>query len=94
MRRTASNQLPVYLVTKAGGTKQQTKIQKAEGDLEALQRDLTLYLDSRSSKSSEVTVHPLNGHVIVKVCSAPIPCFGDATGWLTNFLFFAGLAET
>ncbi|RMJ26109.1 hypothetical protein PHISP_03042 [Aspergillus sp. HF37] len=66
IRRTASNQLPVYLVTKAGGTKQLTKIQKTEGDLEALRRDLTLYLDSRSSKASEISINHLNGHIIAR----------------------------
>ncbi|KAJ5485933.1 hypothetical protein N7530_000233 [Penicillium desertorum] len=40
VRRTASNQLPVYVVTKAGGTKQLTKLQKTEGDLDALRNDL------------------------------------------------------
>lgn len=67
IRRTASNQLPIYLVTKAGGTKQQTKIQKTEGDMDALKNDLALYLDARSPKSAEVTVNRLNGHIIVKV---------------------------
>ncbi|KAB8074699.1 mitochondrial large subunit ribosomal protein-domain-containing protein [Aspergillus leporis] len=71
IRRTASNQLPVYLVTKAGGTKQQTKIQKTEGDLDALRNDLAQYLgletgDHRSHKSSDITVNRLNGHIIVK----------------------------
>ncbi|OJJ51583.1 hypothetical protein ASPZODRAFT_163393 [Penicilliopsis zonata CBS 506.65] len=68
VRRTASNQLPVYLVTKAGGTKQQTKIQKTEGDLEALRDDLAraLGLDSGSKKGSDVTINRLNGHIIVK----------------------------
>ncbi|PKX92156.1 mitochondrial 54S ribosomal protein mL49 [Aspergillus novofumigatus IBT 16806] len=71
IRRTASNQLPVYLVTKAGGTKQQTKIQKTEGDLEALRSDLARYLglesgDPRAPKSPDVTINRLNGHIIVK----------------------------
>lgn len=72
VRRTPSNQLPVYLVTKAGGTKQQTKIQKTEGDLEALRSDLSRALglesgDSRGKKSPDVTINRLNGHIIVKV---------------------------
>lgn len=71
VRRTPSNQLPVYLVTKAGGTKQQTKIQKTEGDLEALRSDLSRALglesgDSRGKKSPDVTINRLNGHIIVK----------------------------
>ncbi|KAE8352584.1 mitochondrial large subunit ribosomal protein-domain-containing protein [Aspergillus coremiiformis] len=71
IRRTASNQLPVYLVTKAGGTKQQTKIQKTEGNLDALRNDLAQYLGLESSelhspKSSDITINRLNGHIIVK----------------------------
>jgi large subunit ribosomal protein L49 len=66
VRRTGSNQLPVYLVTKAGGTKQLTKIQKTEGDLDALRDDLayTLGVDVRSP---DVSINRLNGHIIVKV---------------------------
>lgn len=66
VRRTGSNQLPVYLVTKAGGTKQLTKIQKTEGDLDALRDDLayTLGVDLRSP---DVSINRLNGHIVVKV---------------------------
>ncbi|KAL2829702.1 mitochondrial large subunit ribosomal protein-domain-containing protein [Aspergillus cavernicola] len=71
IRRTPSNQLPVYLITKAGGTKQQTKIQKTEGDMDALRSDLARYLglesgDARAVKSSDITINRLNGHIIVK----------------------------
>jgi len=67
VRRTGSNQLPVYLETKAGGTKQLTKIQKTEGDLDALRNDLayTLGVDVRSP---DVSINRLTGHIIVKVC--------------------------
>ncbi|KAI9374792.1 mitochondrial large subunit ribosomal protein-domain-containing protein [Aspergillus egyptiacus] len=71
VRRTPSNQLPVYLLTKAGGTKQQTKIQKTEGDLDALRNDLAQYLglesgDKRAARSPDITINRLNGHIIVK----------------------------
>ncbi|KAL4755413.1 hypothetical protein BDW72DRAFT_163637 [Aspergillus terricola var. indicus] len=71
VRRTPSNQLPVYLVTKAGGTKQQTKIQKTEGDLDAFRRDLAVYLglespERNAAKSPDITINRLNGHIIVK----------------------------
>ncbi|KAL2835626.1 mitochondrial large subunit ribosomal protein-domain-containing protein [Aspergillus pseudoustus] len=71
VRRTPSNQFPVYLVTKAGGTKQQTKIQKTEGDLDSLRSDLARYLglesgDPKGAKSPDVTINRLNGHIIVK----------------------------
>lgn len=73
IRRTASNQFPVYLVTKAGGTKQQTKIQKTEGDVDALRKDVALYLglesgDPRAPTNPDVSLNRLNGHITVKVC--------------------------
>ncbi|QKX56790.1 uncharacterized protein TRUGW13939_03897 [Talaromyces rugulosus] len=77
VRRTPSNNFPVYLLTKAGSTKRLTKLQKTEGDLEALKSDLTkaLGLDSvektpsrgsRPKKTPEITINPVNGHIIVK----------------------------
>jgi large subunit ribosomal protein L49 len=96
VRRTPSNQLPVYLVTKAGGTKQQTKIQKTEGDLDSLRNDLARYLglesgDPKGVKSSDITVNRLNGHIVVKVCfflrQVKFVCCGTnivAQGWRKN----------
>ncbi|KAK5709023.1 54S ribosomal protein img2, mitochondrial [Elasticomyces elasticus] len=71
IRRTPSNQYPVYLITKAGGTKQQTKVQKTEGDLDALRDDLAVYLGleaggSRAQKSPDISINRLNGHIIIK----------------------------
>ncbi|KAL4952773.1 mitochondrial large subunit ribosomal protein-domain-containing protein [Aspergillus filifer] len=71
VRRTPANQLPVYLVTKAGGTKQQTKIQKTEGDMDAMRRDLAVYLglettERNAPKSADISINRLNGHIIVK----------------------------
>ncbi|KAJ5793615.1 Mitochondrial large ribosomal subunit L49 [Penicillium paradoxum] len=68
VRRTASNQLPVYLVTKAGGTKQLTKIQKTEGDLDALRNDLASALGvvDGNKPNPDVTLNRLTGHIIVK----------------------------
>lgn len=71
VRRTPSNKLPVYLETKAGGTKRLTKIQKTEGDLEALKSDLAKALNlnlETGSKKPEVTINSTTGHIIVKVC--------------------------
>ncbi|PGH06572.1 hypothetical protein AJ79_06511 [Helicocarpus griseus UAMH5409] len=65
IRRTPSNQLPVYLVTKAGGTKQETKIQKTEGDVDALRSDLAKSL-GMDPNSKDIYINRLNGHVIVK----------------------------
>jgi len=68
IRRTPSNQLPVYLVTKAGGTKQQTKLQKTEGDVDALRSDLARALGLEQNPA-DVTINRLNGHIIIKVCT-------------------------
>lgn len=72
VRRTASNQLPVYVDTKAGGNKQLTKVQKTEGDLDALRNDLAIALnvsEVRGKPGPEVTLNRLTGHIIVKVRS-------------------------
>ena len=46
-----------------------TKIQKTEGDLEALKSDLAKALNlETSSKKAEVTINSTTGHIIVKVC--------------------------
>ncbi|CAG7918362.1 unnamed protein product [Penicillium olsonii] len=71
VRRTASNQLPVYVDTKAGGNKQLTKVQKTEGDLDALRNDLAVALgvtDVRGKPNPDVTLNRLTGHIIIKVC--------------------------
>lgn len=78
IRRTPSNQLPVYLVTKAGGTKRLTKLQKTEGDLDALRSDLALFLGLESREigapeSPDVVINRLTGHILIKVCSHPFP---------------------
>ncbi|EEP82586.1 conserved hypothetical protein [Uncinocarpus reesii 1704] len=65
IRRTPSNQLPVYLVTKAGGTRQETKLQKTEGDVDALRNDLIKALGMEQNPN-DVVINRLNGHVIVK----------------------------
>lgn len=69
VRRTASNQLPVYVDTKAGGNKQLTKVQKTEGDLDALRNDLAVALgvtDVRGKPNPDVTLNRLTGHIIIK----------------------------
>ncbi|KAK2810758.1 hypothetical protein FQN49_008513 [Arthroderma sp. PD_2] len=65
IRRTPSNQLPIYLVTKAGGTKQETRLRKTEGDLNALRADLVKYL-GLEAKPSEVYINQINGHITIK----------------------------
>lgn len=77
IRRTPSNQLPIYLVTKAGGTKQETRLRKTEGDLNALRDDLVKYL-GLESKPSEVYINQTNGHITIKVRCFPFT--HDSTG--------------
>lgn len=82
IRRTGSNQLPIYLLTKAGGTKQQTLIRKTEGDMEALKSDLATYLglpvnqsrSSKAAKGTDIAINSLTGHIVVKVCY--VACIG------------------
>lgn len=92
VRRTASNQLPVYVDVKAGGTKQLTKIQKTEGDLDALRNDLALALgvSDGNKANSEVTLNRLTGHIIVKVSFTPAR-IGSRNQKLT---YHIGLAQT
>lgn len=66
IRRTPSNQLPVYLSTKSGGTRQETKLRKTEGDLETLRVHLMRALGLEDNPS-DVTLNHLNGHITVKV---------------------------
>jgi hypothetical protein len=85
--------LPVYLETKAGGTKRLTKIQKTEGDLEALKSDLGKALNLETgSKKPEVTINSTTGHIIVKVCGAQE--FLPERAQLTDVVsFLIGLAQ-
>jgi hypothetical protein len=55
----------VYLETKAGGTRQLTRVQRTEGDMDALRDDLVQAL---GVDSADVQVNRLNGHIVVKVC--------------------------
>lgn len=89
----------MYLVTKAGGTKQQTKLQKTEGDLDALRSDLAQFLglesgDPAAPQSPDVTINRLTGHILVKVWHhAAGRLFPDSLVlWLTYRM--TGLAET
>lgn len=93
VRRTPSNKLPVYLETKAGGTKRLTKIQKTEGDLEALKSDLAKALNLETgSKKPEVTINSTTGHIIVKVCGGQ--GFLQERAQLTDVVsFLIGLAQ-
>ncbi|PGH18923.1 hypothetical protein AJ80_04343 [Polytolypa hystricis UAMH7299] len=65
IRRTPSSLLPVYLVTKSGGTRKQTKVQKVEGDVDALRADLARVL-GLDQNSPDITVNRLNNHIVVK----------------------------
>ncbi|KAI5292286.1 hypothetical protein KEM52_006470 [Ascosphaera acerosa] len=102
VRRTAGNQLPVYTDTKAGGTLQQTKIQKIEGSLEALRDQLAQELGINAKDG--ITINHLTGHVIVKVRASPstsrrcaretMADMSDFQGWkrpqITKFLLERG----
>lgn len=56
----------MYLETKAGGTRQETRLQKTEGDVDALREDLIKALGMEQNPA-DVVVNRLNNHIIVKV---------------------------
>ncbi|KAI1915903.1 hypothetical protein LOZ58_000358 [Ophidiomyces ophidiicola] len=65
IRRTSSNQFPVYLEKRAGGTKLETRLQKTEGDIDALREDLIKVLGMDENPADDVKINRLNGHVLV-----------------------------
>ena len=96
IRRTPSNQLPVYLSTKSGGTRQETKLRKTEGDLETLRTHLMRAL-KLEDRPSDVTVNHTNGHITVKVCTYSLFCpfiYHQPMAIITNFLSAIGLSKT
>ncbi|TQS35602.1 hypothetical protein Golomagni_03970 [Golovinomyces magnicellulatus] len=71
VRRTPSNQLPIYHVEKNGGNKKLTRIRKVEGNVKALRDELREVLNLTEK---ECTINHLTGHVIVKVLEFIIFC--------------------
>jgi large subunit ribosomal protein L49 len=72
------HQLPVYTLTKAGGSKHLTKVRKITGDLNALKADLTKALgveggmtNRRGEKVEAVSVNWQNNQVIVRGWRGP-----------------------
>ncbi|KAI1947891.1 hypothetical protein LOZ07_003532 [Ophidiomyces ophidiicola] len=65
IRRTSSNQFPVYLEKRAGGTKLETRLQKTEGDVDALREDLIKALGMDENPADDVKINRLNGHILV-----------------------------
>jgi translation initiation factor 1 (eIF-1/SUI1) len=61
VRRTKSKQLPVYTDRRNGGTRHTTIIRRVDGDAKALAKELMVAL-----KEPNITVKPLNNHVIIK----------------------------
>ncbi|GAA6005487.1 hypothetical protein JCM10207_002998 [Rhodosporidiobolus poonsookiae] len=60
--RTRFGELPVYSEIKNGGTRFLTVVRKAEGDVEALRRDLSAFL----SHSVPLFVKPQTGQVVIR----------------------------
>lgn len=67
VRRTPSNELPIYHLSKNGGNKKLTKIRKIEGDRLALRDELRTALQL---SDKECSVNHLTGHILLKVCRA------------------------
>lgn len=64
VNRTPSNNLPIYLLAKAGGNLKQTKVRKIEGNINVLKTDLqqALGLDEK-----EIAINQLTKQIIIKV---------------------------
>lgn len=77
VRRTASQQLPVYHLAKRGGNLHQTRIRKIEGDVESLMKEIKIAL---GLKEELVVINRLTGHVIIKVRECT-DCLWHACGW-------------
>ena len=63
MRRTKSNELPVYNLTKGGGNLLMTRVTKVEGDVQVLRRQL---VDELCLLEKDVTITGLGRHVLMK----------------------------
>ncbi|KAI9861502.1 MAG: hypothetical protein M1824_002394 [Vezdaea acicularis] len=61
--RSKSGNLPVYLQAKRGGNLRQTKIQKIEGDVSILQKQL---IEALALSKDQVTINYLTKHIIIK----------------------------
>ena len=68
VHRTASSNLPVYLLTKSGGNLKQTIVRKLEGDIAILRDQLREFL--KIEKKEDIKINPLTKHVVIKVRSA------------------------
>ncbi|KAL9125545.1 MAG: hypothetical protein Q9217_005268, partial [Psora testacea] len=63
VRRTASQELPIYHLSKRGGNLHQTRIRKVEGDRTALRDELQKVLNLQKEN---VLVNQVTGHVVLK----------------------------
>lgn len=82
VRRTPSNQLPVYTATQTGGTRQQTKVQKTEGDLNVM----------REHMAKALGIDGLNDVSISRGVDGQIYIVVEVSKFL--FLFFTALFYT
>ena len=64
VHRTASQQLPVYLLAKRGGNLHQTRIRKIDGSIMDLRNDLQQAL---GLEVDHITINQLTRHIIIKV---------------------------
>lgn len=62
--RTASEQLPVYQITKRGNARGSTRIRKITGNVTQLKNDIQ---QSLRLKKTDVKVNSLTTHIIIKV---------------------------
>ena len=82
VRRTPSAQLPVYRLTKSGGTRHLVLLKKVDGDRRKMVEDLA---SAREIPKEEIRINPTTQHIETKVTArtADDPCLG---AWLTGAL--------
>jgi large subunit ribosomal protein L49 len=87
--RTRPGQLPIYNLTKGGGTKHITRIRKLSGDLNALKEDLTKALgleggmtNRRGERVEAMNVNWLNKQIFVRGWRGPeIKAWAESRGF-------------
>ncbi len=66
VHRTASQQLPVYQLSKRGGNLRQTRIRKIDGDVIKLRNDMQKALGLMEDL---IVINPVTRHILIKVFS-------------------------
>jgi Mitochondrial large subunit ribosomal protein (Img2) len=64
VERTPSSNLPIYVYSKSGGTRKETKLRKIEGDIDTLRVQLR---DALKVEDKDIVINRLTQHIVIKV---------------------------